>query len=202
MKVNSCWHTLVGMDTEGGATAKRSDTTKAAILAAARDRFASDGYERATIRAIAADAHIDPSMVMRYFGNKEKLFAAAADFDLRFPDVASLPRHEIGAVLARHLLERWQNDDTLLALLRAAVSNEAAAARMRMLFAKQLRPMVASVSPDPESATSRAALLASQALGFVLCRHVLELPPAVKMPDAEVIAWLGPTLQRYLTGEP
>ena len=62
---------------------RRSDATRAAILAAARERFAADGYERATIRAIAADAKIDPSMVMRYYGNKEKLFAAAADVRAR-----------------------------------------------------------------------------------------------------------------------
>ncbi|MDT5208004.1 MAG: hypothetical protein QOF67_419, partial [Mycobacterium sp.] len=47
------------------------------ILAAARQRFAESGFERATIRAIAADANIDPSMVMRYFGSKDQLFAAA-----------------------------------------------------------------------------------------------------------------------------
>ncbi|MFZ0875271.1 MAG: TetR family transcriptional regulator, partial [Pseudonocardiaceae bacterium] len=62
---------------------RRSDATRAAILAAARERFAADGYERATIRAIAADASIDPTMVMRYYGNKEGLFAAASEVDLR-----------------------------------------------------------------------------------------------------------------------
>jgi AcrR family transcriptional regulator len=62
---------------------RKSDRTRAAILTAARERFGADGYERATIRAIAADAAIDPAMVMRYYGNKEKLFAAAAEFDLR-----------------------------------------------------------------------------------------------------------------------
>ncbi len=66
---------------------RSSEQTKAVILAAARERFAADGYDRATIRHIAADAAIDPSMVMRYFGSKERLFAAAADFDLRLPDV-------------------------------------------------------------------------------------------------------------------
>ena len=84
--VNSCWPTLVGMR-------RSSEETKAVILAAARERFAESGFERATIRAIAADANIDPSMVMRYFGNKDQLFAAAADFDLRFPTCpASIPR--------------------------------------------------------------------------------------------------------------
>src|SRR3954468_1292530 len=91
---------------------RRSDATRAAILAAARGRFAADGYERATIRAIAADASIDPAMVMRYFGNKEKLFAAAADFDLRLPDLSAVPPGEVGRALVRHFLDRWESDDT------------------------------------------------------------------------------------------
>src|SRR3954470_14069400 len=90
---------------------KRSaDRTRGVILAAARERFASDGYERATIRAIAADATIDPAMVMRYFGNKEKLFVAAAEIDLRLPDVSVVPRGSVGRVLVRHFVERWEGD--------------------------------------------------------------------------------------------
>jgi AcrR family transcriptional regulator len=53
----------------------RSAATRANILRAAQARFASDGYHKATIRAIAAAADIDPSMVMRYYGNKAALFA-------------------------------------------------------------------------------------------------------------------------------
>ena len=76
---------------------RRSSTeTKAVILAAARERFAESGFERATIRAIAADANIDPSMVMRYFGNKDQLFAAAADFDLQIPDLSDVDREQVG----------------------------------------------------------------------------------------------------------
>ena len=81
--VNACWPTIVGMR-------RSSQQTKAVILAAARERFAESGFERATIRAIAADANIDPSMVMRYFGNKDQLFAAAADFDLQIPDLSDV----------------------------------------------------------------------------------------------------------------
>src|SRR5689334_23512502 len=94
---------------------RRSDATRAAILAAARERFAADGYERATIRAIAADADIDPSMVMRYYGSKGKLFAAAAAFDLRLPDLDALPVGQLGALLVAHFLDRWESDDTLMA---------------------------------------------------------------------------------------
>ena len=69
------------------------------ILAAAKQRFAESGYERATIRAIAADANIDPSMVMRYFGNKDQLFAAAADFDLQIPDLSDVDRRQARSAL-------------------------------------------------------------------------------------------------------
>ena len=181
--------------------ARRSDATKAAILTAARERFAADGYERATIRSIAADANIDPSMVMRYYGNKEKLFAAAAEFDLRLPDLTAVPREEVGARLTAHLVDRWEHDDTLMALLRAAVTNPAAAERMRELFAAQLGPVVAALAEDRAETPVRAGLVATPARGFALTRYVLRLPPVVALDRTEVVAWLGPTMQRYLTGE-
>jgi AcrR family transcriptional regulator len=184
----------------GQVPGRRSDRTRGAILAAARERFAADGYERATIRAIAADAAIDPAMVMRYFGNKEKLFAAAAEFDLRLPDLSALPPEERGAALTNHFLDRWEDDESLKALLRASVTNEVAADRMRQLFADQLGPMIAGLA-DPASAATRAGLVATQALGFALCRYVLELQPVAALTRAEAVAWLGPTITRYLTGE-
>ena len=179
---------------------RRSDATRAAILAAARERFAADGYERATIRAIAADAEIDPAMVMRYFGNKEKLFAAAAEFDLRLPDPAGIPRGEIGTVMVDHFLNRWEGDDTLMALLRAAVTNDAAAERARTIFATQIAPTVAAVAPDPAEVAIRSGLISAQILGVALTRYVLRLPPVVAMTHDEVVCWVGPTVQRYLTG--
>jgi AcrR family transcriptional regulator len=180
-------------------TGRRSDATRAAILLAARERFASDGYERATIRAIAADARIDPSMVMRYYGNKEKLFAAAAEFDLHLPDVSAIPVEELGIRLARHFLDRWEGDDTLTALLRAAATNEAAAVRMRELFGGQLLPAVAAACSDPAEAPRRVGLVATQMIGLAMCRFVLRVPPVVAMTADEAAAWVGPTIQRYLT---
>ena len=77
---------------------RRSDATRAEILRAAQVRFAVDGYQKATIRAIAADAGIDPSMVMRYYGNKATLFAAAVDVDLQLPDLTAIPKRRLGDV--------------------------------------------------------------------------------------------------------
>ncbi|MFI5510249.1 TetR family transcriptional regulator [Mycobacterium sp. NPDC051804] len=175
---------------------RSSEQTKAEILAAAREQFAKVGFERATIRAIAADANIDPSMVMRYFGNKDQLFAAAADFDLEMPDLSAVGRDQLGAALVDHFMNRWERDEVLIVLLRASATNAEAAQRMRVMFASQLLPVIAKINPDePER---RAALIATQTLGLALCRYVLQLPPIVAMPHDEAVAWLGPTLQRYL----
>ncbi len=177
-----------------------AEASRAAILAAARQRFASDGYERATIRAIAGDASIDPAMVIRYFGNKEKLFAEAADFDLRLPDLTALPRTRVGAALVDHFIERWEEDDTFMALVRTAATHDAAAKRVRSVLSAQVTPAITKLSED--RSPERAGLVASQLLGMALCRYVLKLPPLVGMSRAEVVAWLGPTIARYVTGKP
>ncbi|GAA5188288.1 TetR family transcriptional regulator [Rugosimonospora acidiphila] len=180
------------------ARGRRSDATRAAILSAARERFAAGGYERATIRAIAADAGIDPAMVMRYYGSKERLFAAAAEFDLRLPDLSGVPVETVGQVLVRHMLERWESDETLTALLRAGATNEAAAERMREIFSAQVGPVLAPLCPDPAQVPVRIALVSSQVLGLALARYVLRLAPIAQLSHDEVVAWLAPTIQRYL----
>jgi AcrR family transcriptional regulator len=177
---------------------RSSAETKSVILAAARQLFAESGYERATIRAIAADANIDPAMVMRYFGNKEQLFAAVADFDLELPDFPDLDHDEVGARIVAYFMDRWERDEALVVLLRSATTNPEAAQRMRETFAGQLLPVIAKVKPDaPER---RAGLIATQVLGLALCRYVLRLPPVVAMSHEEVVSSLGPTVQRYLDG--
>ncbi len=188
-KVNSRWPTIVGMR-------RSSAETKAVILAAAKERFAQSGFERATIRAIAADANIDPSMVMRYFGSKDQLFAAAADFDLSIPDLSEVEPENIGAQLVDYFMERWERDDALIVLLRSSTSNDEAAQRMREIFAGQLLPVVAGI--NAQQPARRASLIATQMLGLALCRYVLRLPPIVEMTHDEVVSWLGPTIQRYL----
>ncbi|MEU0406721.1 TetR family transcriptional regulator [Streptomyces griseorubiginosus] len=178
---------------------RRSDATRDAILTAARERFAADGYERATIRAIAKEARIDPSMVMRYYGNKEGLFAAAVSVDLGLPEPAALPRDDIGRALVSRFLDLWEENEVLTALLRVGATNQAGAERMQGIFREQVMPVALRVCPDPEQAPARAALAATQLLGLALTRYVLRLPPTVALAREEIVAWLAPTVQRYLT---
>jgi AcrR family transcriptional regulator len=183
-------------------TSRRSDTTRARILSAAKARFAADGYQKATIRAIAADADIDPSMVMRYYGNKAKLFAAAVDVDLRLPDLTAIPKRHLGRTLVAHFLRRWEGDptdDALLMLLRSAATDDLAAERLRTIFRDQLAPAVISLIGDPAEAAQRAGLVSTQMLGLALCRNILRLPPVAALDPETVVARIAPTVQRYLT---
>ncbi|CAL1240425.1 TetR family transcriptional regulator [Candidatus Methylocalor cossyra] len=181
---------------------RRGAATRGAILAAARARFAADGYERATIRAIAAEAGVDPALVVRHYGNKAGLFAAAAaaELDLRLPDLRAGPREAVGATLVEHFLCRWEQDEALKVLLRTAATHDTAAEHLRALFAAQVAPAIAALCHDPRSAPVRAGLISSQILGFALCRYILRLPPVVAMSHADIVHWLGPTVQRYACG--
>src|SRR5262245_52846039 len=181
----------------------KSERTRAAILKAAQELFAELGYERTTVRDIAARASIDPAMVMRYFGSKEGLFARASAFDLRLPDLTKTKASQLGKTLVAHFLELWEGSLStggLTILLRASASNEDAAAKMRAIFGGQVLPMLAKVTP-PAELPARAGLLSSQLLGLALCRYVLKVPPVVAMDREQIIRAVGPSLQRYIAGK-
>ncbi len=182
------------------ATERRSDRTRAAILRAARQSFTAQGYERTTIRAVAADADIDPSMVIRYFGTKERLFDAALTVDLRLPDLGGTALGDVPAVLVRHFLNRWEgdpSDDALLMVLRSAVTNDRAAQRAREIFGGQVAPALAAVI-GPEAAERRAGLVSSQLLGLAVTRYLLRLPAVTALTPDEIVAMLAPAIRETL----
>jgi AcrR family transcriptional regulator len=179
----------------------RSQPTRDRILEAARQLFGEEGYERTTIRAVAAAADIHPSMVMRYYESKDGLFAAAAAFDLALPELSHVPRREIGRTLVLHFLRRWQSKtQELPALLRVAVTHEQARKRLIEIFSTQLAPTIAVVSPRQQAQT-RAALIATQILGLAFTRFVLKLPPVVALSEDIVVEHIGATVQRYLVSD-
>jgi AcrR family transcriptional regulator len=182
--------------------------TRDVVLAAARAAFAERGFDGATIRGIAADAGVDPALVHHYFGNKDKLFLTAveapADPSDLLPEVLATPRDELGAAVVRLLLKVWDGpmQPAGLALLRSAVSNEWTAKLLReFLVAKVLRKVVSSLGFDPDVRAARISLVASQIIGLVMARYVLRLEPLASATPDEVVAAIGPTVQRYLTGE-
>jgi len=180
--------------------------TREAIVAAARSAFAKRGYDAVSIRAVARDARVDPALVHRFYGSKEELFVAAMELPVSpgqlVPALLAEGVDDLGERLVRTLLELFDRPATFapfLALIRGAVSNEHAAALLREFIAREvLGRLAAAASPDrPEL---RASLAGSQVVGLAMARSVVGVPPLATTDRETVVACVGPTIQRYLTG--
>jgi AcrR family transcriptional regulator len=182
--------------------------TREAVLAAARAAFAERGFDGATIRQIATAAGVDPALVHHYFGTKDELFLAAvdapADPDALLPEVLAGGREELGANMIRLFLRVWDGPMQAagLALVRSAVGNETAARLLReFLVTRVLRRVVATLDVPQAERDARGAMVAAQLVGLVMARYVLKIEPLASTPADSLVATVGPTLQRYLTGD-
>lgn len=183
-----------------GTGGPRSEGTRRAILGAARAMFAARGYEQTTIRAVAAQAEVDASMVMRYFQSKAGLFTAAVTTDLRVPDLRAVTAGGRGESLVRYFVDRWEGpgrDDKLIALLRTAVTSDAVAEQVQATFSQRLTEPIAALGE--ERAPERAALIAAQLFGLALCRYILRFEPLASLPADEVVAAVAPSVAHYLS---
>jgi AcrR family transcriptional regulator len=173
--------------------------TRADILAAARARFGTDGFDRTTLRAIAADVGVDAALVIRYFGSKQDLFAAAADFTIDLPDLTGVDADQIADALLPRFFAVWEDDATFVALLRAAMTSPTAADAMRTVFATQVAPALAAVAPDHHA--QRAGLMGAFIIGLATTRYVLANPAVANLGHDELIAWARPVIRQLLVGE-
>jgi AcrR family transcriptional regulator len=179
-----------------------------AVLSAAKERFATEGYEKTTLRAIASDAHVDPSMVLYLFGSKEELFRESLRLIID-PEVlvaaltgATDDEPDIGTRMVRTYLRIWETPDTaatMRAMLQSATSNPHAHDAFRGFMQNYVLTAVSGVLGGGEQARLRAMLAASQLVGTALLRYVTEVPPLATLPVEEVVALIAPTVTRYLT---
>ena len=180
------------------ARTRNARETRADILAAARVRFGADGFERTTLRAVAADVGVDPALVIRYFGSKQDLFAAAAEFTLDLPDLSRVDPADVAELLLPKFFAVWEDDTTFVALLRAAMTSATAADTMRQVFATQVAPVLAGITPDHP--TQRAGLMGAFIIGLATTRYVLANPAVAGLSHADLVAWTGPVIQHLLVG--
>jgi AcrR family transcriptional regulator len=187
-------------------TGRRPGTpdTRDTILAIARQGFATRGYEATSLRGIAAEAKVDPGLVVHYFGTKDGLFAAATAFPEGLTQLlgslTALPRQEFTSALVRaylHFVDSDSSRNAILALVRSAVSNERAAATLREFMAAELLPVIARMTGHPD-ADRRASLVAAQLIGIAMMRHVLRLEPVVTASPDELAALVSPAIEQYL----
>ena len=143
-----------------------------------------------------------------YFGTKDALFLAAVeapiDPDELLPGVLAVPPEERGEAVVRMVLRVWDGParPAILALVRSAVNHEWSARLLReFVLTKIVRRVVGSVDVPVEEREARGALVASQVIGLVLTRYVLRLEPNASATHDSLASAIGPTIQRYLTGE-
>jgi AcrR family transcriptional regulator len=180
--------------------------TRASILEAARASFAEKGYDKASIRAIAGDAGVDPALVHHYFGTKEKLFLAVMNAPINpgelIPQALEGPRDQAGERLVRTALGVWDSSagSAALAVFRSALSNEWTARLLREFVVTQiLRRAVGEIIEDPSEAPMRTALVATQIAGTMVARYVLKIEPLASADADTLAAAIGPNIQRFLT---
>ena len=181
--------------------------TREAILDAARRVFAEQGYQQATIRDVARLARVDPALVHHYFGRKQELFVAAVQLPVnpveRLMAVLAEDPDQAGERMVELFLSIWDHaadQSPLLALVRSAVGDEHAAAMLREFITEEVLGQLAHRLGSPD-AKLRATLVGSQLMGMAMARYIVKVEPLASAPAAHVVAAIGPTLQRYLTGD-
>ncbi len=180
-------------------------STRAQIVTAAAEGFATAGYDATSVRQVAADAGVDPALVRRFFGDKEQLFTEVAstviDPERALAAVADGPAESSGERLVGYflgLLGEVRQPGPMLGLIRSAVTSEHAATLLRQFLAERVLGRIAETlhADHPEL---RAALAASQLVGLAVSRYAVQLPPLAAAETADVTRWVAPVVQYYLT---
>jgi AcrR family transcriptional regulator len=180
--------------------------TKDAILTVARRRFAETGFDGASIRSIASDAGVDSALVHHYFGTKRDLFVAAValpvDPDETLKPILAADIDDLGSTLIETILGVWDSEDGqgVIAAFRSMITSGDTSLISSFLLQIALRDTAVRVDLPVGSGLERVGLVATQMAGVLLTRHILKLEPIASMPADRLVAVVGPTLQRYLTG--
>lgn len=181
--------------------------TREAIAAAARQQFAEHGYRRTSLRAIAAQAGVDPRLVLHFYGSKQALFVAVVDLPFEpaqvFERLLGSGEPGVGRRLAEFVLSVLGDPDSnpvLTGMVRAAASEQDAAHMIReTVTGRLLMPLARHVGRDhPEL---RAALVAAQIVGLVMARHIVGVDPLARASGAQLVDAIAPVFEHYLTGD-
>lgn len=184
--------------------------SREAVLSAAKTRFARDGYEKTTLRAIAEEARVDASMVLYLFGSKDKLFRESLrliiDPDVLVSALAGTDGggDDIGTRMVRTYLAVWEGEDsaaTMRMMLASATSNPDAHEAFREFMQTYVLTAVSGVLGGDDHARLRAMLAASSLVGTAVLRYLMAVPPLADLPTEDVVRLVAPTVTRYLTAD-
>jgi AcrR family transcriptional regulator len=184
-----------------------SPDARQAVLTAARELFAELGFERTTMRAVAARAGVDPALIYHYFGDKDGLLVAAlqppVDETTVFSGLAD-EADRAGEELVRRLINLWEDRpevrEQMVAILRTGLSHDRASRLLRDILSSFILAALGGVLAG-DRRELRAALIGSQIGGLMLARYILKVPGAAAASPEDLVQAVGPTVQRYLTGD-
>lgn len=180
--------------------------TRGEILEAARAVFTESGYGKATIRAIARAAGVDPALVYHYFDNKPSLFAATLElpFDPRSVSTEASSGGGGGARIIAGFLRRWDEADgppgqALRTVIEAIASSEEAATSVREFLAERVwgEP---GAGEDSERFYRFVSLVSAQLVGVAWARYLLRVEPLASATPEQIGEWVGPIIDRLRTG--
>jgi AcrR family transcriptional regulator len=177
--------------------------TRSALLRAALARFAASPYGEVTIRGIAADADVSAPLVIKYFGTKERLFLAAADYAGDFepflaPDLAGaeLARHLVAQVMAIQTQPGAVNPFSAMLFMGSGRDTPPAVRdRLRSRFVSRLAERL-----DGPDAALRAELVCAQLVGLSALLRALRLPELLEAEPDAVVQLYTPALRTLLGG--
>lgn len=152
---------------------RNAEATRAAILNAARERFARESYDDVGMRAVAGDVGVDAALVSRYFGSKEELFTAVLDSCSNGQELMEGDRTDFGRRVAREVIFEPKNEGKLkglLIMLRSVGSAKAMELVQRTGRQRFFDPFAAWVGGD--DAAVRARLAAATIMGMAVSREI------------------------------
>ncbi|AMM15676.1 MAG: TetR family transcriptional regulator [Pseudomonadota bacterium] len=151
-----------------------SEASRARILDAAKIRFSQNSYDGVGVREIAADANLDPAMVLRYFGSKENLFreiaSQAFEVEALLADgIEALPERAASLLMGEVDDDAWRSGYDPLRLLLASIGSVTAGPILaEYLHRDFIAPLAKAIGG--REARERGALVAAQIVGFALIR--------------------------------
>jgi AcrR family transcriptional regulator len=182
-----------------------SPATREAILAAAREEFAAVGYTAAAVRRVARRAGVDPALVYHYFSGKPELFVACLQLPADPRQVSTDARRGAldGTRIVERFLAQWEHDPadpgrSFVTLVQAVSSAPEVARALREFLTE--RVWAYGRRGGTAAAARTAALVSSQLLGTAWARYVIRLEPFASASRSQVAAWVGPTIEAYITG--
>lgn len=188
------------MPTSPTRTARSAQDTRAAVHRAATDLFSRHGYTATGVRDIAARAGVDPALVIRYFGSKEKLFLDTMTMRDAFAPIADEPADRFGAALVGFLVDRVRdesgNTHVFTALLRAS-DLPAVRDRLRQQISEMVDRVLAPRLRGPDLAL-RSRLIGAQVTGLLTALCVLDDPVLTAAPREQLVEHYGRAIQELV----